>query len=105
MSKENSDLDSRDLWNRAKTILMASLHSEDERSQAERYFSNVTSVSSNGPDFTISTGSSFAADLLKGKYLEDIKKSVVLAGGEHCDGGHRKGDHFHAFFHGVIVLF
>lgn len=82
MSKEKSDLDSRDLWNRAKTILMASLHSEDERSQAERYFSNVTSVSSNGLDFTISTGSSFAADLLKGKYLEDIKKSVVLAGGD-----------------------
>ena len=82
MSNKTTDSASRDLWNRAKTILMAAFHTDEERGQAERYFSNVTSVSSDGQNFTIFTGSSFAADLLKNNYEGEIKKSVVLAGAD-----------------------
>ena len=82
MSNETIDLVSKDLWNRAKMIFIASLRTDEERTQAERYFSMITSVSSDGRVFTFSTANAFAADLIKNDYSVNLKKSFDLAGGD-----------------------
>ncbi len=82
MATETIDIVSKDLWDRAKTIFIASLRTDEERSRSERYFSMITSVSSNGKGYRISTANSFSADLLKNEYAEKLKKSFDLAGGD-----------------------
>ncbi len=82
MKSEIIDIHSKDLWNRAKTIFLTSLRTDEERGQAERYFSMITSVSSNGTVFLISTVNPFSADLLKNSYGENLKKCFDLAGGD-----------------------
>ncbi len=82
MNTEMINILSKDLWNRAKTIFLASLRTDDERNQAERYFSMITSVSSDGKVYRFSTVNSFSADLLKNNYADKLKKSFDLAGGD-----------------------
>lgn len=81
MSNETIDVVTKDLWNRAKTIFLASLRTDDERSQAERYFSMITSVSTDGGIFHVSVSNQFAADLLQNSYASSLKMSLTLAGG------------------------
>ena len=82
MSNETQDVVSMDLWNRAKAIFIASLRTDDERSQAERYFSMVNGVSRDGLAFKVAVSNAFAADLLRTNYGDNLKKSFDLAGGD-----------------------
>ncbi len=82
MSNETIDIKSKDLWNRTITIFLASLRTEDERAQSERYFSMITSVSRYENIFRIATVNSFSADLLKHDYGEKLKQSFLLAGAD-----------------------
>ncbi|MBQ9474901.1 MAG: chromosomal replication initiator protein DnaA [Bacteroidales bacterium] len=82
MSNETIDAASVDLWNRAKAIFIASLRSDEERSQAERYFTMVTGVSRDENSFKVAVSNAFAADLLRTNYGESLKKSFDLAGGD-----------------------
>lgn len=71
-----------DLWNRTKAIFMASLRSDEERSQAERYFSMITSVMLDGLHIKIAASNSFAANLLKDSFASQLKSSFILAGAD-----------------------
>ncbi|MGN0854212.1 MAG: chromosomal replication initiator protein DnaA [Kiritimatiellia bacterium] len=82
MSTDTIDMASKELWERAKTIFLSSLRSDDERSQANRYFSMITSVSNEDNVFRIRTSNSFAADLLRNEYTEKLKGCLDLADGK-----------------------
>lgn len=82
MSNDTIDMASKELWERAKTIFLSSLRSDDERNQANRYFSMITSVSNEGNCFHIRTSNSFAADLLRNDYAEKLKGCLDLADGK-----------------------
>lgn len=73
---------SKDLWNRAKAIYISTLRSEEERIQAEGYFSMVTSVYHEDKVFHVLTSNKFAADFLAEKYADKLKLAMDLAGGE-----------------------
>lgn len=80
MIKESIDVASKDLWERAKKIFISTLQSQEERSQAERYFGMITTVSAEGNEFVFYTLNQFAADLLQHDYAEKLKFSFGLAG-------------------------
>ncbi len=82
MTTSTIDIASRELWERAKTIYLSSLRSDEERSQTLRYFSMITSVSTEGNTFRIMTSNSFAADLLRNDYAEKLKSCLDIADGK-----------------------
>lgn len=82
MSNDTIDMASKELWERAKTIYLSTLRSDEERNQAIRYFSMITSVSTEGNTFKIRTSNSFAADLLRTDYSEKLKGCLDLADGK-----------------------
>lgn len=79
---DSIDTDSKDLWERAKTIYLSTLRSDEERNQAENYFSMITSVTSQDGYFMIYTSNQFAADFLNDKYAGKLKSALDLAGGD-----------------------
>ncbi len=82
MSNETIDIGSKDLWNRTVTIFLTSLRTDEERSQCERYFSMITSVSKNENTLRIATMNQFSASLLQDNYGEKLKQSLYLAGAD-----------------------
>lgn len=74
------DTSSRDLWEKAKSFYLMTLHSIEEKSQAERYFGMITSVANEEGKFVIFTHNEFAADLIRKEYANKIKGSFLLAG-------------------------
>lgn len=72
---------SKDLWERAKAIYLATLQSAEERSQVERYFSMITRIDFNGSEFNIFTINKFTAEFLQTNYAERLKSAIDLAGG------------------------
>ena len=78
MTNETIDIASKEMWEKAKTIYLATLQSADEKSQVDRYLSMITSVTSKGGDFTIYTANAYAADYLKDNYSERLKKCLEL---------------------------
>ncbi len=82
MSTEFTDNASNDLWKRARTIYLSSLRSDDDRSQAESYFSMISSVTKNENIFTIYVNNEFAAQFFNENYLTKLKSSFDLAGGD-----------------------
>lgn len=82
---ESIDTQSKDIWERAKMIYISSLISQEEKEQAARYFSMITSVSVKGGDFIVYTSNQFAAELLTDNYSTKIKTAMMLAGApENC---------------------
>ncbi|MBR5548418.1 MAG: hypothetical protein IKU71_01680, partial [Kiritimatiellae bacterium] len=79
---ETIDINSKQLWERAKSIYLSTLQSDDEKSQVERYFSMITSVTRKGNVFVILTSNAYAADFLKIQYASKFKSCLNLAGGE-----------------------
>ena len=65
MTNETIDIASKEMWEKAKTIYLATLQSADEKSQVDRYLSMITSVTSKDGDFIIYTSNAYAADYLK----------------------------------------
>ena len=78
MTNEMIDIESKEMWEKAKTIYLATLQSADERSQVDRYLSMITSVTSKGGNFTIYTANTYAADYLKDNYSVRLKKCLEL---------------------------
>ncbi len=78
----NTETAANGLWNRAKTIFMSILRTDEERAQAERYFSMITSATLDGTFFRISTANSFSVDFLKNNYADKLKQSFDLAGAD-----------------------
>ena len=78
MINKTIDIESKEMWEKAKTIYLATLQSADEKSQVDRYLSMITSVTSKGGDFTIYTANAYAADYLKDHYSERLKKCLEL---------------------------
>ena len=68
MSKEDIDMASKELWERAKAIFILTLQSENEKQQANRYFGMITSVTARDNRFIIYTINQFAADLMQKDY-------------------------------------
>lgn len=80
MNDSKIDTSSRDLWEKAKSFYLMTLHSIEEKSQAERYFGMITSVANEEEKFVIFTHNEFAADLIRKEYANKIKGSFLLAG-------------------------
>ena len=78
MTNETIDITSKEMWEKAKTIYLATLQSMDEKSQVDRYLSMITSVTSTDGDFTIYTANAYAADYLKDNYSDRLKKCLEL---------------------------
>lgn len=79
---EKIDIASRELWERAKTIYLSTIRNDVEKSQVERYFTMITSVSMEDGIFKIFTSNSFAADTLRDNYSEHLKSCFDLAGAD-----------------------
>ena len=80
MNNESIDVASKDIWERVKAIFISTLLTDAEKSQAQRYFSMITSVSAEGDEFRIFTSNTFAADLLQNEYSEKLKSCFILVG-------------------------
>lgn len=78
---DSIDIASKELWERAKTIYISTLFSSAEKSQAERYFSMITSVVRDGDILKINCSNEFATNLLRDTYGEKLKTCIKLAGG------------------------
>ena len=83
---EETDGGAGKLWERAKAIYIAALLSEQEKAQAERYLSMVTSVTCNGGNFTILTSNAGAADFLKNQYASKLTSCLNLARNDNEEG-------------------
>lgn len=75
---ETIDKTSDELWKQAKNIYLSTLHTEEEKSQVDRYLSMIVSVKRNGNDFVIYTSSAFTATYLKENYSDRLKKCLEL---------------------------
>jgi len=75
---ETIDLKLKELWEKAKTIYLSTLQSQEEKNQVERYLSMITSVTGKDDRFVIYTGSKFSADFLKDNYGARLKKCLDL---------------------------
>ena len=78
MTSETIDIASKEMWEKAKTIYLATLQSANEKSQVDRYLSMITSVTSKGGNFTIYTANTYAADYLKDNYSDRLRKCLEL---------------------------
>ena len=72
------DIASKETWERAKQIYLSTITSADERSQAERYFSTITSVTRENGLFVITLTNAYTADFLRDKYSDKLKKCLEL---------------------------
>lgn len=77
--KDEKDQDSSLLWERAKAIYIATLQSEQEKAQAARYLSMVSSVTCVDGEFTILTSNAGAAEFLKSEYSSKLATCLNLA--------------------------
>lgn len=82
MNDRQIDTSSKELWEKAKSFYLLTLHSIEEKSQAERYLGMITSVTNEGGKFLIFTHNGFAADLIRKEYANKIKGSFLLAGAD-----------------------
>ena len=73
-----TDIASRELWEKAKTIYLSTIGSQEEKSQVERYLSMIVSVERNGDTFVVCTSNAFSAEFLKANYSERMKKCLEL---------------------------
>ena len=82
MNDRQIDTSSKELWEKAKSFYLLTLHSIEEKSQAGRYLGMITSVANEGGKFLIFTHNEFAADLIRKEYANKIKGSFLLAGAD-----------------------
>ena len=65
---ETTEINPKLLWDRAKSIYLSTLQSQQEKEQVERYLSMITGVTCNESNFVIKTSNAYAADFLKTGY-------------------------------------
>ena len=68
-------------WNKATDLYVSTLSSQEEREQARRHFSMVTSISESKGHYTVYTGNKFAAELLRDTYGTKLRNALVLSDG------------------------
>ena len=78
---ETIDIDSKQLWERAKAIYLSTLQSVEEKAQIERYLSMITAVTCTNGNFVVLTSNAYAAEFLKTEYAGKFKSCLDLAGG------------------------
>ena len=78
MNEVNTQQAAEELWERVKTIYMASLPTEEQKSQVDRYLSMVSKVERNGDEFLMLTTNSPAADLLNESYAGKLASMLAL---------------------------
>ena len=83
---ETIDIESKETWERAKQIYLSTISSADERSQVERYFSTITSVTRENGLFVITLTNAYTADFLRDKYSEKLKKCLEIVSAEESVG-------------------
>lgn len=74
------DIESRAIWDRAKKIYLSTLLADEEKRQAARHFSMITSVSENAGAYTVYTANKYAAELMTDSYATKLRTCLVLAG-------------------------
>ena len=80
MSDAN-DTKAKDAWQRATDLYVSTLPAQDERSQARRHFSMVTSITESNGSYKVYTSNKFAAELLRDTYGAKLKNALILSGG------------------------
>jgi len=68
-------------WKKATDLYVSTLSTQEEKEQASRHFSMVTSISESKGHFTVYTGNKFAAEMLKDNYGAKLKTALVLTEG------------------------
>ena len=78
MSEIDEKTAADELWDRVKTIFMASIPTPEGRSQVDRYLSMVAKVERDGANFKMFTTNKPAAELLNEVYSEKIESLLKL---------------------------
>lgn len=71
-------MESKEMWEKAKSVYLSTLQSPSEKNQVDRYLSSVKEVVQTNGNFIITTASPYASDFLKEKYSERLKKCLEL---------------------------
>lgn len=80
------DIASKEKWEKAKTIYLSTLSSEEEKSQVERYLSMITLVTRSDHKFVIFTSNEYTASYLRDNYSDRLKKCLdLVSDGEPVD--------------------
>lgn len=82
MQNEEIKIKAEDLWQRTKSICIATTQSDDERNKIARYLSFVTRVKLEDSVFKILTNTKFTAEQLDKEYSEKINECFRLAGAD-----------------------
>ena len=78
MTNETIDIASKEMWEKGKKLYLSTLESDSEKSQVDRYFSMITSVTSKDGNFIVYTANAYAADYLKDHYSDRLTKCLEL---------------------------
>ncbi len=78
---DTNDTKAKDAWQRATDFYVSTLPAQDERSQARRHFSMVTSITESKGSYKVYTSNKFAAELLRDTYGAKLKNALILSGG------------------------
>ena len=78
MTNEMIDIESKEMWEKAKNIYLSTLDSSEERSQVDRYLSMIVSVTRVNNNFIITTSNEYAASYLKDHYSDRLSKCLEL---------------------------
>ena len=73
-----TDIEAKEQWEKAKTIYLSTLQSQEDKNQIERYLSMIISVERNDDLFTVYTSNAFSAEFLKANYSDRLKKCLEL---------------------------
>ena len=79
---KTEDTATKEQWEKAKSIYLDTLQSENEKSQVERYLSMISSVERVNDTFIAFTTNEFSAEFLKDNYSERLKKCLELVTSE-----------------------
>ncbi len=78
MTNETIDIASKEMWEKGKKLYLSTLELDSEKSQVDRYFSMITSVTSKDGNFIVYTANAYAADYLKDHYSDRLTKCLEL---------------------------
>ena len=78
---DTTDTHAKEAWQKATDLYVSTLSAQEEREQAKRHFSMVTSISESKGHYTVYTGNKFAAELLRDTYGPKLKNALILSGG------------------------
>lgn len=76
---DTSEARAKEAWERATDLYVSTLSTQEEKEQAKRHFSMVTSISESKGHYTVYTGNKFAAELLRDKYGTKLKNALLLS--------------------------